>query len=66
MERMNLEIDIRDILPTIHVPTLVMNRSNDPVAHIDAARDLASRIDGARFVEIPGDVHIFFKGPEAD
>jgi class 3 adenylate cyclase len=43
-----------------------MNRSNDPVAHIDAARDLASRIDGARFVEIPGDVHIFFKGPEAD
>jgi pimeloyl-ACP methyl ester carboxylesterase len=66
MERMNLEIDIRDILPTIHVPTLVMNRSNDPVAHIDAARDLASRIDGARFVEIPGDVHIFFKGPEAE
>jgi class 3 adenylate cyclase len=66
LERMNLEIDIRDILPTIHVPTLVMNRTDDPVAHIDAARDLATRIDGARFVEIPGDVHIFFRGPEAE
>ena len=31
MERMNLEIDIRDILPTIHVPTLVMNRSNEQI-----------------------------------
>jgi pimeloyl-ACP methyl ester carboxylesterase len=66
LERLNLEIDIRDILPTIHVPTLVMNRRNDPVANIDAARDLASHIEGARFVEIPGDVHIFFKGPEAE
>jgi class 3 adenylate cyclase len=66
MERMNLDIDIRDILPTIHVPTLVMNRTEDPVAHIDAARDLAAHIDGARFVGIPGDVHIFFKGPEAE
>lgn len=66
LERMNLEIDVRDILPAIHVPTLVMNRTNDPVAHIDAARDLASHIEGARFVEIPGDVHIFFRGPEAE
>lgn len=34
-----------------------MNRTGDPVAHVDAARDLASRIPGARFVEFPGDVH---------
>ncbi len=66
LERMNLEIDIRDVLSTIHVPTLVMNRTDDPVAHIDAARDLATHIEGARFVEIPGDVHIFFKGAEAE
>jgi pimeloyl-ACP methyl ester carboxylesterase len=66
LERMAFESDIRDILPTIHVPTLVMNRTNDPVAELGAARDLAAHISGARFVEIPGDVHAFFRGPEAE
>jgi class 3 adenylate cyclase len=66
LERMNLDLDIRGILPSIHVPTLVMNRTGDPVAHVDAARDLASRIEGARFVEFAGDRHPFFAGPDAD
>ena len=57
LERMNLEVDTRDILAGIHVPTLVMNRTGDPAAHVDAARDLASHIDGAQFVEFPGDFH---------
>jgi class 3 adenylate cyclase/pimeloyl-ACP methyl ester carboxylesterase len=57
LERMNAQVDIRDILPTIRVPTLVMNRSNDPVASIDAARELASRIPGAHFLEFPGATH---------
>jgi pimeloyl-ACP methyl ester carboxylesterase len=58
LERMNLEVDTRDILPRIHVPTLVMNRTGDPVASVDAARDLASRIEGARFMEFPGADHM--------
>ena len=57
LERMNSQIDILDILPHIRVPTLVMNRTGDPVAHIDAARDLAARIPGARFQEFEGDSH---------
>ncbi|HVH15120.1 MAG TPA: adenylate/guanylate cyclase domain-containing protein [Candidatus Angelobacter sp.] len=57
LERMNNNIDIRAILPSIHVPTLVMNRTGDPVANVEAARDLASRIAGARFVEFPGNTH---------
>ena len=57
LARMNSQIDIRDILPDIHVPTLVMNRTGDPVANIDAARDLAAHIPGARFQEFPGDTH---------
>lgn len=57
LERMNLDIDTRGILPTIRVPTLVMNRTGDPVAHVDAARDLAAHIPDARFVEFPGDFH---------
>lgn len=57
LERMNAESDIRDILPSIRVPALVMNRTDDPVASVGAARDLASRITDARFVELPGATH---------
>ncbi len=57
LEQMNGAIDIRDILPSIRVPTLVMHRVGDPVSHIDAGRDLAQRIPGARFVEFPGESH---------
>lgn len=56
-ERMNAEIDIRPILGAIKVPTLVMNRTGDPVASCDGARDMAKRIPGASFVEFPGNVH---------
>ena len=66
LERMNLDLDIRGILSSIHVPTLVMNRTNDDTAGVAAARDLASRIDGARFVEFPGSAHIFFRGSDVD
>jgi class 3 adenylate cyclase/pimeloyl-ACP methyl ester carboxylesterase len=65
LEQMNQQIDVRDILPTIRVPTLVMNRSGDPVAHVDAARQLANAIPGARFVEFSGDVH-FMLGPDSE
>ena len=64
-ERMNMEIDIRPILDTIRVPTMVMNRRNDPVADIEAARDLADSIPGAQFVEFPGAMHsMFYVEPE--
>ena len=56
-EQMNGQIDTRPILPTIQAPTLVMNRTGDPCANVAAARDMASRIPGAKFVEYPGDSH---------
>jgi class 3 adenylate cyclase/pimeloyl-ACP methyl ester carboxylesterase len=59
LETMNAQIDIRAILPTIQVPTLVLHRTGDPVAHVEAGRDLAAAIPGARFVELPGDTHQF-------
>ncbi len=59
-EEMNAQIDIRDILPAIRVPALIMNRTGDPVAHVDAARDMAAHIPGARFVEFPGDTHSWY------
>lgn len=63
IEELNAQIDVRGILPTIQVPTLVMNRRGDPVAHVDAARDLAAHIPGAVFVEFPGNTHNML-GPE--
>ena len=64
-ERMNNEIDIRPILGAIKVPTLVMNRTGDPVAACAGARDMANRIPGARFVEFPGNTHqVMTNSPE--
>lgn len=60
LARMNEDLDVRDILPSIRVPTLVMNRRDDPDARCDAARWTASRIPGARFIEFPGYGHLFF------
>jgi class 3 adenylate cyclase len=63
-ERMNLQIDIRPILGAIKAPTLVMNRTGDPVAACEGARDMAKRIPGARFVEFPGNSHPIIDAPE--
>jgi pimeloyl-ACP methyl ester carboxylesterase len=51
-----LGIDIRDVLPAIAVPTLVLHRTEE-VFPIEAARDIAARIPGARLVELPGRDH---------
>jgi len=54
---MNGQLDTRPILPSIQAPTLVMNRTGDPCARVGAARDMASRIPGAKFKEYPGNSH---------
>jgi pimeloyl-ACP methyl ester carboxylesterase/class 3 adenylate cyclase len=56
--RMNVEVDIRAILPTIRVPTLMLHRSGDRVLPCQGARYMAGQIPGAKFVELPGDDHI--------
>ena len=66
LERMNQDMDIRDILPTIGVPTLILNRTGDPVAPIEAGRYMASRIPDARLIEFPGDTHGWSVGPQVD
>ena len=60
LERMNGDLDIRDVLPSIRVPTLVMAREGDPIVHADAVRDLAERIPGARLELFPGATHQIF------
>jgi pimeloyl-ACP methyl ester carboxylesterase len=61
LNRMNLEIDVRDVLPSVRVPTLVLHRSEDHLP-IDGARWMAERIPGARFLELPGGPHMVFAG----
>jgi class 3 adenylate cyclase len=55
---MNSQMDVRDVLPAIQVPALVLHRTGDRDAKVEEGRYLASRIPGARFVELPGDVHV--------
>lgn len=59
---MFLDIDVRDVLPLIQVPTLVLHRTGDRVVSVHAGRWLASRIPGARFVELPGRDHTPWAG----
>src|SRR5207249_7933202 len=47
-------LDLRGMLSAIHVPTLVMHRTGDRDVPIEGGRDVADRIPGARFVELPG------------
>lgn len=53
--RMLVEIDVRDVLPLIAVPTLIVHRHDDAVAPIEGARYMAERIPDARLVELAGD-----------
>jgi class 3 adenylate cyclase/pimeloyl-ACP methyl ester carboxylesterase len=61
---MNSQADIRDVLPTVQAPTLVVHRTGDRDAHVGEGRYIAAHIPGARFVELPGDTHVPFWRPD--
>jgi pimeloyl-ACP methyl ester carboxylesterase/class 3 adenylate cyclase len=56
--RMNLELDVRHILPAIRVPTLVIHRRDDVRVRSAAGRHLAETIPNATYVELPGADHL--------
>jgi pimeloyl-ACP methyl ester carboxylesterase len=57
--RMNLEIDVRAVLPALRTPTLVLHKTNDRAVDVGEGRYLAAHIPGARLVELPGEDHVF-------
>jgi pimeloyl-ACP methyl ester carboxylesterase len=59
---MFLDIDVRDVLPAIRVPTLVLHRRRDRVVNWRAGKELASRIPNARYVELSGIDHLPWAG----
>ena len=60
--RMNSLIDVRDILPTIRIPTLVLHRKGDRAINVERGRHLADHIPGSQFVELEGEDHLWWVG----
>jgi class 3 adenylate cyclase len=60
--RAGYEADVRALLPSLSVPTLVLHREGNRHIHLGAGRYLAEHIPDAKFVALPGDDHLFFVG----
>lgn len=58
LTQMNYQIDVRHILPSVQVPTLVLHSMRDQAIPVESSRHMAARIPGARLVEIDSDDHI--------
>jgi pimeloyl-ACP methyl ester carboxylesterase len=59
---LNSQIDVRSILPTVQVPTLVLHRRTDAQVPVELGRDLAAQIPNAKFIEYPDGDHAFWSG----
>jgi class 3 adenylate cyclase len=65
MQQMFLDIDVRDVVPTVHVPALVLHRRHDRLVNVRNGRWLAEHLPDARLVELPGDDHsVLYESPE--
>ena len=60
--RMNADTDVRDLLSSIRVPTLVLHRSGDIPLRVEHGRFLGQHIPGARYIELAGNDHFFWVG----
>ena len=62
--RSERDLDIRDLLTNVRVPTVVIHRSDDRALSIEHGRYVAEHIPGAEFVELPGDTHMWDAGDD--
>jgi class 3 adenylate cyclase len=60
--RMNSEIDVRPILPSIRVPTFIIHRQGDVRVNVEAGRFMARQIPNAKYLELPGSDHLLWTG----
>ncbi len=63
-ERVFMKMDIRALLPSIGVPTLVLHRSDDVIEPVGAGRHLAQAIPNAEYVELAGGDHLPWAGDQ--
>ena len=62
---MFLEIDVRDVVPSVHTPALVLHRRHDRLVNVRHGRWLAEHLPNARLVEIPGEDHgLWYQNPQ--
>jgi len=64
LTKMNAEIDVRDVLPSVRVPTLVIHRSGDLCLKVEEGRFVASKIPNSKYVELGGIDHLPFVGDQ--
>lgn len=64
LTKMNADIDVRHVLPSIRVPVLVIHRAQDQCLKVEEGRYVASRIPGAKYLELPGVDHLPFVGDQ--
>ena len=64
LTKMNADIDVRQVLPSVRVPALVIHRTGDQLLRVEEGRYVASLIPGARFLELPGVDHLPFVGDQ--
>jgi len=62
LAKMNTMIDIRHILPAIHVPTLILHRTGDLDIAVEGSRYMVQQIPNAKLVELAGDDHLPWVG----
>jgi class 3 adenylate cyclase len=62
LARLNTDIDVRHVLPSVRVPTLVMHREGDADARVEEAAYIAGKVPGARLAVFPGADHVPFTG----
>jgi pimeloyl-ACP methyl ester carboxylesterase/DNA-binding CsgD family transcriptional regulator len=55
------EVDVRDLLPQVNVPTLVIHASDDEVTPLSASRELAAGIPNAEFVQLESRNHVLLE-----
>ena len=59
---LNTEVDVRSILPSVRVPSLVQHRLTDGRVPVESGRAMAAAIPGARLIEYPSGDHAFWTG----
>jgi pimeloyl-ACP methyl ester carboxylesterase/DNA-binding winged helix-turn-helix (wHTH) protein len=64
LTKMNAEIDVRNVLPSIRVPTLVLHREGDTCLKVEEGRFVASQIPDSKYIELPGIDHLPFVGDQ--
>jgi class 3 adenylate cyclase len=58
LAQMFLDLDVRDVVPSVHIPTLVLHRVRDRLVNVGNGRWLAEHMPNARLVELEGDDHV--------